>query len=41
MSYYLVITIGFLLCLAMLGGAFVYFLSHGLKPGDASKIDPK
>ncbi|MGB3261913.1 hypothetical protein [Paenisporosarcina sp.] len=41
MSYYLIITVGFLLTLAMLGVAFVYFLSHGLKSRDASKIDPK
>ncbi|EPD52323.1 hypothetical protein MHH33_14280 [Paenisporosarcina sp. FSL H8-0542] len=41
MSYYLALTIGFILCLAMLGGAFFYFLSHGLKTRDATKIDPK
>lgn len=41
MSYYLLLTIGFMLCLAMVGGAFVYFLSHGLKSRDAKTIDPK
>jgi hypothetical protein len=37
MAYFLTVTIGFLLCLGMIGGVFVYFLSLGLKSNDKAE----
>lgn len=35
-----VITIGFVGCLGLGGGVFVYFVKSGLNIEDASRIDP-
>lgn len=32
-------TIGFIICLGLLGGAFVHFLKRGLNPEDSYYID--
>jgi len=38
-AYFLAITVGMILCLAMLGGGFVYFLSSSLNRNDSTKVD--
>lgn len=39
MAYYLSVTIGFVMCLGMVVGFFVYYLSLGLG-SNTSKVDP-
>jgi len=42
MAYWLVVTIGFLMCLGMVGGTFIYYLrTLALDPQDSINIDPK
>ncbi|WP_166669546.1 hypothetical protein [Paenisporosarcina antarctica] len=40
MAYYLSVTIGFVMCLGMVVGFFVYYLSLGLGSNDSTKVDP-
>ncbi|WP_180954959.1 hypothetical protein [Bacillus sp. V3-13] len=35
-----VITAGFIICLGLFGGTFVYFLKSALNPEDSKRIDP-
>lgn len=39
MAYYLAVTIGYVVCLGMLGSAFIYYVSIGLKTSDSTKVD--
>lgn len=35
-----VTTVGFAICLGIVGGVFIYFLKRGLDSDDACRIDP-
>lgn len=35
-----VTTVGFAICLGIVGGVLIYFLRRGLDPDDSHRIDP-
>lgn len=39
MAYFVAVTLGFVLCLGMVGGIFVYSLKLGLNSNDSTKVD--
>jgi uncharacterized membrane protein SpoIIM required for sporulation len=40
MSHYLTVTLGLVMCLGILFGTFVYFLTSALHSKDAYRVDP-
>lgn len=40
MAQFLLITIGFIICLGLIGGGFFFALRSGLDRSDSSRIDP-
>lgn len=40
MAHFLLLTIGFILCLGLLGSVFFFALRSGLDRSDSSRIDP-
>jgi len=40
MAQFLLVTIGFIICLGLIGGVFFFALRSGLDRSDSSRIDP-
>lgn len=40
MAHFLIFTIGFIICLGLLGSVFFFALRSGLDRSDSSRIDP-